>query len=165
MKVYIDMDGVLADFFSEALKLSPTPHAGWRDMEFRDVGKALDKVRKSPNFFEELHMYPGARTLVQSVVNLFGEYHICSSPLEGYEGNCAMEKIEWLRKHMDIAPASIEITTDKTKFADGNILIDDYGVNIRRWEENGGFGIKYQADENHISDALIPLMTLAKQQP
>ena len=163
MKVYIDMDGVLADFFGEACKLSPTPAAGWRNMEFRDVQAALEKVRKTDKFFENLHMYPGARTLVQSVINLFGEYHICSSPLAGYE-NCAMEKIEWLRKHMDVAPASIEIVSDKTKFADGNILIDDYGVNIRRWEENGGFGIKYQADENHLSDALIPLMTLAKQQ-
>ena len=164
MKVYIDMDGVLADFFSEALKLSPSPVAAWRDMEYRDIRKSLDRVRKTPKFFENLHMYPGSKTLVQSVINLFGEYHICSSPLEGYS-DCVMEKIEWLRQNMDIAPASIEITTDKTQFADGNILIDDYGVNIQNWERSGGFGIKYQADEDNLSDALIPLMTLAKQQP
>lgn len=164
MKVYIDMDGVLADFFSEALKLSPSPVAAWRDMEYRDIWKSLNIVRRQQGFFENLHMFPGARTLVQSVVNLYGEYHICSSPLEGYD-NCVMEKIEWLRNNMHIAPASIEITTDKTKYAEGNILIDDYGVNIEKWEAAGGFGIKYQADENHLSDALIPLMTLAKQQP
>ena len=164
MKCYIDMDGVLADFFSAATKLSPAPVAAWRDLEYRDVQKALDKVRKTPKFFEELDMYPGARTLIQSVINLFGEYHICSSPLQGYE-DCDLEKVMWLNKHFDIAPASIEITTDKTQFADGNILIDDYGMNILNWEKAGGFGIKYQADENVLSDALIPLMALAKQQP
>ena len=163
MKVYIDMDGVLADFFSEACKLSPTPAAGWHKLGFRDVDKAIDRARKEELFFEKLYMYPEARTLVQSVVNIFGEYHICSSPLVGYEGNCAQEKINWLKKYMHIVPASIEITTDKTKYAKGNILIDDYGHNIRKWEEAGGFGIKYQADEDRVSDALIPLMALSKK--
>ena len=164
MKVYIDMDGVLADFFSAALKLSPAPIAQWRDMEYRDIQYALKQVRQTPNFFENLDIYPGARTLVQSVINLFGEYHICSSPLEGYE-DCDIEKVVWLTKYFEIPPASIQITSDKTQFADGNVLIDDYGVNISNWERAGGFGIKYQADEDPLSNALIPLMTLARKQP
>jgi hypothetical protein len=36
-------------------------------------------------------------------------------------------------------------------------LIDDYGVNIRKWREAGGIAIKYQADEQPISDVINPL--------
>ena len=165
MKVYLDMDGVLADFFGEAVKLSPSPYAAWRDMEFRDIKKALEKIRTTESFFSDLWTYPGANTLVQSVVNLFGEYHICSSPLAEYEGDCAQEKIDWIERNLLITPASIEITSHKPQFAPGNILIDDYGLNIQKWERAGGYGIKYQADEDPMSTALIPLMTLAKQQP
>jgi hypothetical protein len=48
---------------------------------------------------------------------------------------------------------------DKYKYAvqpDGtpNILIDDYGVNIRAWDAAGGTAIKYQADENDLSEIL-----------
>ena len=165
MKVYLDMDGVLADFFGEAVKLSPTPYVGWRDMEYRDIQQALRNVRATKNFFYDLYAYPGTNTLVQSVVNLFGEYHICSSPMEGYEGDCRQEKIEWIEQNLLIRPASIKITSHKPQYAEGNILIDDYGVNIQNWELAGGYGIKYQADEDPLSNALIPLMTLAKQQP
>ena len=31
-----------------------------------------------------------------------------------------------------------------------NILIDDRGLNIQRWRDAGGFGIKYQADEDSL---------------
>ena len=31
------------------------------------------------------------------------------------------------------------------------MLIDDYGVNIRAWNQAGGIAIKYQADESPVS--------------
>ena len=143
--------------------MADAPHAAWRDMEFRDVERVLRKVRQTPGFFENLHPFPGTRTLVQSIHNIAGGYSILSSPLAGAEERCAEEKIRWIEKHLHLDPVDIIITSDKPKYAEGNILIDDYGLNIRKWEEAGGFGIKYQADEQHMSDVLVPLMAMFKK--
>ena len=163
MTCFLDMDGVIADFFSEAVKLSKCEHKAWRDMEFRDVERVLRQIRKTEkDFFLRLKPFPTTRTLVQCIHNIAGGFTILSSPLAGDEENCTKQKIEWLEKHLHLDPDDIIITMDKTKYAKGNVLIDDYGYNIRRWEEAGGFGIKYQADESHMNEVIIPLQTLYK---
>ena len=160
MKCFLDMDGVIADFFSAAVAMSETPNKEWRDHEFRDVQRVLNKIRKTPGFFRDLKPFVGTNTFVQCIQNIAGPITILSSPLEGYE-NCSEEKIEWLEKHL-MVDVDVIITSDKAQYAEGNILIDDYGYNIRQWEEAGGFGIKYQADEQHMSDALLPLQLLCR---
>ena len=49
----------------------------------------------------------------------------------------------------DFSPKSIIFTKEKHHYSrslDGfpNILIDDYGENIRMWSANGGIGIKHK---------------------
>ena len=52
-------------------------------------------------------------------------------------------------------PTSTIIVRDKSQYAllNGvqNILIDDRASNIHKWKEAGGYGIKYQANENDLS--------------
>ena len=163
MKVYVDLDGVLASFFSEALKLSDENDKGWRSMEHRDVQKTLKKVLQTPNFFINLPAFPMANTLIQSIQNIAGGFSILSSPLTDYEG-CAEEKIKWVEQNIHLEPEEIIISDNKPLYAPGNILIDDYGTNIKAWEKAGGYGVKWQADEDKISDAIIPLMALYKNQ-
>ena len=95
MKTYLDMDGVIANFFLEAARISDTPGVGWRDMEFRDIERALKRIRKTPGFFSSLPAFPMANTLVQSIVNITGECRILSSPLTDY-ATCDAEKRQWL---------------------------------------------------------------------
>ena len=159
MKVYLDMDGVIADFFDAAARINADRCVTWRDMEHRDQARAIKHIRNVDGFFENLKPFPMANTLVKSIVNLAGGYTILSSPLQGHE-TCEKEKIAWVRKHLHTQPDSIVITDDKPRFAEGNILIDDYGYNIVNWERCGGYGIKYQADEDPITTALVPLQTL-----
>lgn len=161
MKIYVDMDGVLADFFDAAARLNDDRLVGWRDMELRDQTRAINKIKTIDNFFLNLEPFPMANTLIKSVVELYGGYTILSSPLADYD-NCAAEKREWIRNNIHIQPDEIIITSDKPKYASGNVLIDDYGFNIRNWEKAGGFGVKYQADEDPITTALLPLLTLKK---
>ena len=163
MKTYVDMDGVLADFFDRAARMNRDRCVTWRDMENRDINKALDKIRKTPDFFLTLEPFAMANTLIKSVVNIAGGYTILSSPLSGYV-NCADEKIEWISRNIHIDPDDIIITDDKPVYADGNVLIDDYGYNVRKWEKAGGYGIKYQADEQSIVDVIVPLTALYRNQ-
>lgn len=162
MKVFLDMDGVLADFFTEAVKLSDSPNKHWSDLDYRDVKRVLNKiVSDHPYFFLDLKPFPTTKTFVQCVHNLAGGFSILSSPLSGY-ADCEKQKILWLSKHLHLDPDEIIITDDKPSHAEGNVLIDDYGYNIRKWEAAGGFGIKYQADEQHMNEALVPLQILYK---
>ena len=163
MKTYLDMDGVIADFFAEAVKHSDDSARGWRNMEFRDADRVLRRVRKTPGFFLNLPAFPMANTLVQSIVNIAGECRIMSSPLAGYP-SCEEEKAAWLDLNIHYDFDEVIFTESKYKYAEGNILIDDYGYNCRKWEENGGYAIKYQADENHISDVITTLNALYKPQ-
>lgn len=153
-EVYLDMDGVLADFFTEYAKLAGVQSGNYRDIPPAKTDPTLQKM-VGTDFFARLPKFPSADQLVKMTVKLYGRYHICSSPLRGdHEGSEKYKKI-WIQKHLNPQPVDIVITPNKAKWAvqpDGtpNILIDDRGSNISAWEAAGGIGIKYQADENSL---------------
>ena len=153
--VYIDMDGVLANFFEEWAKLAGIKTGNYKDIPPADIDPTLDKMIGT-DFFAQLPKFPTADKLIQMVINFFGSYKILSSPLRNDHANSKMHKIDWIGRKLKIKPTDIIIVGDKTSYAkqaDGtpNILIDDLGKNIQRWRSSGGLGIKYQADEDSLS--------------
>ena len=153
-EVFLDMDGVLADFFSAQAKLADVPT--YRDISPEQNEMTLDKM-VGTNFFATLDKFPSADQLVDMCIRIFGHYNICSSPLRGDYDNSELNKKIWIAKHLEKKlPLEIYITPNKQQHAkqpDGtpNILIDDRGSNITSWEAAGGVGIKYQADEDKLS--------------
>ena len=145
--IYVDMDGVLADFFTEWGKLMGKDN--WRDIGLEQIPAALEKIRQTENFWLDLPLTKNAKNLLNLIKDVKGEYSICSSPLPG-DPNSEPHKLEWIKKHLNFfPPKDVIITHDKTKYAvqkDGtpNILIDDYGKNINAWEAAGGVGFKHK---------------------
>lgn len=153
-EVYLDMDGVLADFFTEYAKLAGVSSGNYRDIPPAKTDPTLDKM-VGTDFFYRLPKFPSADNLVSTIVDLFGHYHICSSPLRGDHAGSEKWKKAWIKENLNPQPVDIIITPNKAKYAvqaDGtpNILIDDRGSNISGWEAKGGVGIKYQADEDSL---------------
>lgn len=153
MKIYLDMDGVLADFFSEYAKLAGVASGKYREVPPAKVDPTLDKI-VGTDFFARLPKFSTADSLIQVVLSFTGEYHICSSPLRGdHEGSAKYKQI-WIENHLNPQPASVILTGRKYKYAKKNgapnILIDDRRSNIAEWQAAGGFGIKYQADEDSL---------------
>ena len=144
-EIYVDMDGVLADFFGDWAKLMGVD--SFRDI--KDVNAALEKIKDTNDFWLNLPVTDNAKPLLELIKKVKGEYSICSSPLPG-DKNSEPHKREWIKKHLAFfPPKEIIITHDKAKYAtqpDGtsNILIDDYGVNINKWEAAGGIGFKHK---------------------
>jgi 5'(3')-deoxyribonucleotidase len=145
--VYVDMDGVLADFFGNIAKAHNVNH--WKEIENKDV--AIVQKAKESNFFASLPLLPNANRLIQGVKSLAGSYSILSSPLQANVEASSKEKGAWLQQHFRGAmqPAGIVFDHEKFKYAkqaDGtpNILIDDYPVNIRLWNAHGGIGLTYK---------------------
>lgn len=159
-QIYLDMDGVLADFFHEYAKLAGVPANQFGRHDYRSIPPAkkdptLDKM-VGTDFFNRLPKFPSADKLVHMVLKYTPVYHICSSPLRGDHKNSEYWKREWIKEHLNPQPADIIITSMKERYAvnaDGspNILIDDRSQNIERWISKGGIGIKYQADESDLS--------------
>ena len=142
--VYLDMDGVLADFFGDWSKISGVSH--YKDIS--NVEQALQLVRDHPTFWIDLPLLPNARALVKTVIEKYGEYRICSTPLAG-DGRSKPGKIAWINKHFaDMPPAEVVLTHNKAERAQHNgvasILVDDFGSNIDKWKAAGGIGIKYE---------------------
>ena len=144
-EIYIDMDGVLADFFGEWAKLMDKDH--WT--KINDFPDALQKIRDTEKFWLELPILPQAKQLLALIKQVKGEYNICSTPLAD-DPKSEPHKREWIKKNLAFfPPKNIHITHDTPQYAtqsDGtpNILIDDYGKNVNEWESAGGIGFKYK---------------------
>lgn len=153
-QVYLDMDGVLCDFFAEYAKLAGITSGNYRDIPPAKTDPTLNKM-VGTDFFARLPKFPTTDALVTMTVQQFGSFHICSSPLRGDHENSGHQKKVWLKHNLKQQPVDVIITSQKQHHAvqpDGtpNILVDDRGDNITKWEAKGGIGIKYQADEDSL---------------
>ncbi len=161
-KIYLDMDGVLADFFAEYAKLAGVTSGNYRDIPPASQDPTLDKMIGT-DFFFRLPKFSTADSLIQLVLSYVPYYNICSSPLRGDHENSGRWKRVWIKRHLSPQPRDIIITGMKERHAvnpDGspNILIDDRGSNILKWQARGGIGIKYQADEDSLDKVAKGLM-------
>ena len=144
--VYVDMDGVLVDFFNEWARLIGVK--SYRDIPKKEIGKALKKIVNTPNFWEDLPTLAGYKDLLQTIKAVKGKYKILSSPLAN-DPNVDPGKREWVRKHLNFfKPEQVIIDHNKSKYAkkqDGspNLLIDDFGKNVDAWQSAGGIAIKH----------------------
>lgn len=149
--VYVDMDGVLADFFGEIARQHEVDY--WREIHRQDIG--IDQIAQEPGFFANLPPLPNAESFMKGLLKLTDQYSILSSPLMSEVEQSSEEKTEWLQKYLrKRQPQAIVFDHEKYKYAQQpnetpNILIDDYETNIRLWEANGGIGILY-TDENYV---------------
>ena len=161
-EIYVDMDGVLADFFREWAKMDGKDH--YKDMDNKEA--KLHLVKDHPDFWISLPVLPNAGKLLGYIKKNFGHYKICSSPLAG-DPNCEPQKRAWVKKHLtSFPPEQVIITENKAAYAtqaDGtpNILIDDFGPNISGWDSAGGIAIKHK---DHKLDRTLAALEAVKKQ-
>ena len=150
MTVYLDMDGVIVDFFGGIAKKFNVDH--WKSIQDREIAFA---TLANTDFFYNLDIFPETYSIVKFVKKISNnDWGICSSPLRGDNYNSAYWKRQWLNR-WDIIPPLVEnmiFTGNKHKYAINpltrkpNILIDDKPENIQRWIKAGGIGIRFQAN-------------------
>ena len=163
MTIFLDMDGVIADFFGAFAKKNNVTH--WKSIKQKE--KALADLVGTDWFYQLPTFKDGDTDLSQLIINHVnditdGDWGICSSPLRGDHNNSAYWKRVWLQVH-DFMP-EVErciFTSNKHKYAVNrltgkpNILIDDKIDNIKRWEQAGGIGIRFQADQDDVVEYLF----------
>jgi 5'(3')-deoxyribonucleotidase len=151
MTVYLDMDGVLADFFGGLEKFYKVTH--WKMLKEQSI-----LGLKDTDFFNTLDSFYTAGLLIEQVQKMSeGDWGICSSPLRDDHYNSAYWKRRWLDDRCWLPSIDkLIFTTRKHRYAvnklDGkpNILIDDKPSNVDAWNQAGGIAIRYQANEDSL---------------
>ena len=169
--VYLDMDGVLADFFGGVEFLYGVEH--WKELtndKTKDLKKQVIDRITGTDFFAVLPKFPTADALIDMVKKFTGgKFSINTSPLRGDHENSAKYKKVWISNNIE-QPDEIIVTGRKESYAKNkasgtpNILIDDRPVNIERWQAAGGYGILYQANRDSLTKVQKGLEDYAKVQ-
>jgi hypothetical protein len=156
--VYLDMDGVLADFFGGVEFLYGVEH--WKQLtndKTKDLKKEVIDRITGTDFFAVLPKFPTADALIDMVKKFTGgKFSINTSPLRGDHENSAKYKKVWISNNIE-QPDEIVVTGRKETYATNkgtgtpNILIDDRPINIQKWQAAGGYGILYQANRDPLS--------------
>lgn len=154
MTVYVDMDGVIANFFGKLEEIHGVDH--WKNI--KNIETSLAGIANT-SFFNDIEPYPESADIISLVKKVSkGDWGICSTPLRNDHYNSAYWKRIWLERH-GWMPEDLEkciFTFDKPAVAISrisgkpNILIDDKISNIKAWEAKGGIGIRFQCNEDDI---------------
>ena len=169
--VYLDMDGVLADFFGGVEKMYGVEH--WKQLtndKTKDLKKEVIDRITGTDFFATLPKFQSADELIDMVKKFTGgKFSINTSPLRGDHENSGKYKKVWISNNIE-QPNEIIVTGRKESYAKDkgtgtpNILIDDRPVNIERWQAAGGYGILYQANRDSLDKVKKGLEGYAKIQ-
>lgn len=151
--VYIDLDGVLADFDLGVIELANFNKNNYADGIERDNVK-WQKIAGVPHFYDKLKLMPGAKEMFDL---LYNNYHVeiltgIPKPKRGIV-TAGEDKTNW--SHRELNPdvkVNICYKEDKYQFCTGLncILIDDTQANIDAWVATGGTGILYTNPEDVI---------------
>jgi 5'(3')-deoxyribonucleotidase len=136
MKVFIDMDGVLADFQG-----SPLFTEG--DQTLNNPPRMYEK-----RFFETLPVVDGALWAVRELLNIEGiEVHILTQPVLNTHYSYS-EKASWVAKYFPELISKLHLTQNKEFFSQsGRVLVDDCGWKWKeKWKNEGGEFIKFDSD-------------------
>ena len=169
--VYLDMDGVMADFFGGVEKMYGVDH--WKQLtndKTKDLKKEVIDRITGTNFFATLPKFETADALIDMVKQFTGgKFSINTSPLRGDNANSAKHKKTWIANNIE-QPDEIVVTGRKESWATDkgtgvpNILIDDRPINIQKWQAAGGYGILYQANRDSLDKVKKGLEGYAKIQ-
>lgn len=150
-KIYLDMDGVLADFDRGVRKLCHLEPLNQMNSTSSQNDALWSAVRSVPHFYDRLEPVPGAIRMVQLLWQWYGDkVEILTGipkPKRNIE-NAAEDKINWVHRFL---PENIKVNIvyreEKPQYCHGktDILIDDYEKNVNEWMKCGGTGILFSS--------------------
>ena len=157
--IYLDMDGVLADFdrgVRELCGMEPQSQNGKRSAKLDDL--MWEAIRKAGHFYDRLELMPGAKEMFGRIYGKYGDR--CEiltgvpKPERGID-TAGEDKIAWMKRELsDTVRVNIVLRKQKLDFCKGpeSVLIDDMEKTILEWREAGGTGILHVSPEETLKE-------------
>ena len=161
--LYLDMDGVQADFFTAWAKLSGKQrYKEIGDRAQREASIADLNARGAEfieQFFATLPVLSGAQTLIKFLRDNDIKYTILSAPLRGNEEASIRGKLAWLDRYHPGTSGTAVFTDEKQRYAttngNPNVLVDDFKKYVNAWSADGGIAVLYRW--NNVAGAIDQL--------
>ena len=155
-RIYCDMDGVLCDFKTAAVRETGMSIDNWMQSGEKDKEAKWKPIIDNKRFWHTLPWEPGGQQL-WSYINNYSP-HILSAYVEhATDPNCIPGKRFWAQSHLGLPTSRINLVkrAEKQNFAKLNgeptLLIDDYIKNINQFKARGGIGILHTSTASTIS--------------
>jgi hypothetical protein len=187
MKVFLDMDGLLANLFDTVSmgmigkhykNLSEEEKDKTRQIWIDREGKAKDFFVKQggvEQFFTDLPTFgPLTNAIIDTVVKITGGYSICSCPAGIDMKASEAGKRTWIHKHLNPLPDEMAFVKNKSinainkETGKPNVLIDDFPPYVKAWRDAGGIAIEMRTDNfstaNQVKEFLTKELESARDQ-
>ena len=146
-KLFLDADGVLADFDAGARDLlgGMTP----RQFEARYSKREFwRRLANHPDFYATLPLMADARLLFDAVEHLKPTI-LTGLPLGNW---AAPQKVRWAAEHFPGTPIITCMARDKYRYmAKGDVLVDDREDHRSKWEDAGGIFVTHENAERSLA--------------
>ena len=153
-RIFVDMDGVLADFLKGVESPEYIGHPLTNDAkghtEYDDRKEELTNKRLFANLPPMVDMYD----LIAYIKHTGHKWEILTAAGAVNRELVVYDKNEWIKRYVDpTIPVTCTFTgTQKAAYAfEGNVLIDDREKNIKAWEDAGGIGILHTSARETIN--------------
>lgn len=145
-QLFLDCDGVLADFDRAAKKLfGMPPRKAEEQLGSRQFWAAIHRQK---NFYRDLPLTRDARELFSAVAHLH-PIILTGCPIGGW---AEPQKVEWAAKHFPGTEIITCMSREKyLHMQPGDVLVDDYLKYRSRWEEAGGIFIHHASAQSTIA--------------
>ena len=148
--IYLDLDGVFADFNSAVQKHCP-------GLIYQQHSKQIWRVLETiPHFFSTLDpILPSLKIYddIASNTNIEMQFLTALPRATGYLKTAQRDKTDWVHEHIDWAQVNCVSSWEMKKhFCRGkyDLLIDDSPRNIEDWAKAGGTGILHVTLEDTL---------------
>ena len=148
--LYLDMDGVQADFFRAWADMNNVPNYKLIPNPEEAIGKlANSSAEQVYQFFKDLKPLTGGMRIIMWLKNNKIPYTVLSAPLRGpFKQNSIEGKKHWLDQYNSGTSGDAIFTSGKFKYAtqagEPNVLVDDYGKYLEAWSAAGGIAVKHE---------------------
>ena len=155
MRLYLDLDGVMADFDAHFPDVFGLDHKSLADDEM------WQRINAHESYFLDMPMCKGAADFFADVRHL-SPIILTACPKTNY-ANAAIQKRKWVHKHLSPELTVLPVMGGHNKWlfmhSQGDVLVDDYAKNIKPWIKAGGLGVVHVGFENTI-DAMAQIGVL-----
>ncbi len=144
-QLFLDCDGVLADFDTGFLKLT-----GYQGQEYEDkFGSKLfwKRIQDAPHYFENLPLMPDALELFGAVKHL-RPIILTGCPRGDW---AAHQKMRWRDRYFPGVSMVTCLSRNKVDYCQpGDILVDDFLKHSQKWIDGGGVFVHHTSAAESI---------------